>query len=233
MTHIRKGTSIFKSQWVPIRKCIMLILMLQHSSIVYEKFKIILTSSPVTGHFYSMSCETNCKDQQVNVGCFILSSSRWKQSVCTPKSLQLVLIRKWVMFPCSSTESPRHCCVAPVMLLLGEGFQYHWLSGRPAQWSGFHCITADGSRKCWSSSKAGELSPESWTSRVWDIPGWIDSDCGMEEKELCEAGLPQSRDYCPADSKHAREQLDTDEASLAGRTQAEVTSSDKDHMCLF
>lgn len=81
----------------------MLILMLQHSSIVYEKFKIILTNNPVTGHWYSMSCETNCK--QVNAGCFILSSPRWKQNVCTPESLQLVLIRKWVMFPCLSTES--------------------------------------------------------------------------------------------------------------------------------
>lgn len=174
----------------------MLILMLQHSSTVYEKFKIILTNNPVTGHWYSMSCETNCK--QVNAGCFILSSPRWKQSVCTPKSLQLVLIRKWVMFPCLSTESSLAWLCVSSHAAAWWGFQYHWLSGRPAWWSDFHCITAGCGRKCCSSSKAGELSPESWTSRVWYVPGWIDSDCGMEEKELCKVGLPQSRDYCPA-----------------------------------
>ena len=53
------------------------------------------------------------------------------------------------------------------------------------------------------------LNSGSWTSRFWEVPGWRDSDCGMEEKELwkavpvvsqfleSKAGLPQSRHYCP------------------------------------
>lgn len=53
------------------------------------------------------------------------------------------------------------------------------------------------------------LNPGSWASRFWDVPGWRDSDCGMEEKEPwkvvpvvsqfpeSKVGLPQSRHYCP------------------------------------
>lgn len=82
------------------------------------------------------------------------------------------------------------------MLLLEECSQHKQLSGNPALWSVFHCITllpAVGGvklpkgRTVLVSAKrelAEALNPGSWTSRFWCLPRWRDSNCRTEEKEL-------------------------------------------------